>query len=225
MILNAKGGCGKTMIATNLASYYASRGVVTTLMDRDPIAASSHWAHQRDDHLTPIHLITSGKRLSGVTRSWAMRIPQETNRLIIDTPAGVDSQTLEHLLDMADIFLIPVLPSENDIHATSKFISTLFLETRFHQKGKRLGIVANRMRSNTLSAASLNKFLDKLEYPLITSLRDTQNYVHTAAEGMGIFEAKPTSKYLQDIVSWHPLIEWIEPPKVTAQHAPLRLVR
>ena len=36
MVINAKGGSGKTTISTNLASYYASSGFKVTLVDLDP---------------------------------------------------------------------------------------------------------------------------------------------------------------------------------------------
>ena len=35
LILNSKGGCGKTTIATNLAAYYAVTGVRCWLLDYD----------------------------------------------------------------------------------------------------------------------------------------------------------------------------------------------
>ena len=36
MVINAKGGSGKTTISTNLASYYANSGFKVTLVDLDP---------------------------------------------------------------------------------------------------------------------------------------------------------------------------------------------
>jgi len=42
-ILNTKVGCGKSMLATNLASMYASKGLKTTLIDHDPINSSTNW--------------------------------------------------------------------------------------------------------------------------------------------------------------------------------------
>ncbi|MCG7961877.1 MAG: ParA family protein, partial [Candidatus Thiodiazotropha taylori] len=43
LILNSKGGCGKTTIATNLAGYYASAGTPTALFDYDPQGSSHRW--------------------------------------------------------------------------------------------------------------------------------------------------------------------------------------
>ena len=36
MVLNAKGGCGKSTLATNIASYFAKQGAAVALADYDP---------------------------------------------------------------------------------------------------------------------------------------------------------------------------------------------
>ena len=40
MVMNAKGGCGKSTLATNLASYYADAGYGVSLADYDPQRSS-----------------------------------------------------------------------------------------------------------------------------------------------------------------------------------------
>lgn len=47
VVLNTKGGCGKTTLATNLAGYYACHGYHTALLDtirRVPACTGSHTA-------------------------------------------------------------------------------------------------------------------------------------------------------------------------------------
>ena len=43
MVLNPKGGCGKSTLATNLASYYASQGKSVAIVDYDPQRSSLDW--------------------------------------------------------------------------------------------------------------------------------------------------------------------------------------
>ena len=55
VVLNPKGGSGKTTIATNLAAYYASLGQYTVLMDYDSQGSSTRWLSKRPDELPEIH--------------------------------------------------------------------------------------------------------------------------------------------------------------------------
>ena len=43
VVLNPKGGSGKSTIATNLAAYYAWSGRSVALMDHDPQGSSMRW--------------------------------------------------------------------------------------------------------------------------------------------------------------------------------------
>ena len=47
LVLNAKGGCGKSTIATNIASYYAVEGKSVALADFDPQRSSLDWLARR----------------------------------------------------------------------------------------------------------------------------------------------------------------------------------
>ena len=73
-----------------------------------------------------------------------------------------------------------------------------------------MGVIANRVKQNTVIYQSLNRFLQQLQFPLIATLRDTQQYVRAAEAGRGIFEVKPASRVSQDRKQWQPVIDWIE---------------
>ena len=49
LVTNAKGGCGKSTLATNLAAYYASEGYETALADYDPQQSALAWLEQRPE--------------------------------------------------------------------------------------------------------------------------------------------------------------------------------
>lgn len=207
VVLNPKGGCGKTSIATNLASYFARRGPMPVLLDCDPQGASIRWLEKRSRRRPPIHGIAAYKQSINVTRTWQMRLPGETRHVIVDTPAGLGGPQLHDLVYDATNVLIPILPSPIDIRYAARFIAELLLLAQLDRGHVSVGIVANRTRRNTKSLRQLGRFLSSLKIPVIATLRDSQNFVRAADVGIGVcdlplYRAKPDVLAIAEIVSW-----------------------
>lgn len=210
LVVNAKGGCGKTTIATNLASYYAAHKRHAALLDYDPQASSMQWLASRSEQHFPIHGVAAFRKPTvGMTRTWQMRLPSETERLILDAPAGIHGMPLIDLVREADTIIVPVLPSPIDIHAASHFIKDLLLVAKVRARSIRVGVVANRVRKNTKVFLSLQRFLDSLQIPFVAYLRDTQNYVQSSEEGLGVSEWQ-AHKIRHDRAQWDKLVRWID---------------
>ncbi len=211
LVINSKGGCGKTTLATNLASYFATQDLSTALLDFDPQGSSIRWLSQRAKSGKTIYgvHVASRKNNTGLTRSFQMRVPPETERMIIDAPAGITGNELRDLIHLVDTIIVPVLPSSIDIHAVTRFIEELLVMGKVRQMGLNVAVVANRAKKNTLTYKSLERFLKTLKLPFIATLRDTQNYVHAAERGIGIHEMwdKRTDS---DKAQWRPLVRWLE---------------
>jgi chromosome partitioning protein len=208
VVLNPKGGSGKSTIATNLASYFASQGFNPTLMDMDAQGSSMRWLSKRTNDFRPIHGIAAYERNSRITRSFALRIPQGCRRLIVDTAAALDPQSMPEVTRYAHAVQVPVLPSDIDIHAAAKCITDLLLVAKIPREAQRIGVIANRVKKNTVMYRSLMRFLGTLEIPIVTTLRDSQNYVRAAESGVGVFEMKP-HLVREDWDQWLPLIGWL----------------
>jgi chromosome partitioning protein len=143
------------------------------------------------------------------TRSWQLRVPNETSNLIVDSPASLDHEDLLEVTRDACSILVPVLPSSIDIHAASRCIADLLLVAKIDRRDRKLAVVANRTRKNTKSFEKLMRFLDSLGIPIIAVLRDSQNFVHAAEKGIGICEMPP-HKVRKDIVELEKVIEWLD---------------
>jgi len=208
VVLNSKGGCGKTTLATNIASYYAKLGPKPTIMDCDPQGSTTRWLETRDPEIPAIHGIAAFKKSMQATRSWQLRVPNETQNLIIDSPASIDHAKLRELTRDATSILIPVLPSSIDIHAASKCIADLLLVAKVDRRDQKLAVVANRTRHNTESFDTLMKFLDSLGIPIIAVLRDSQNYVRATEQGIGICDMPP-HKVRKDMDELNKIIYWL----------------
>jgi len=200
MLVNAKGGCGKSTLATNLASYYATRGKNVTLADMDPQGSSYEWVKNRPEDRPQISAIAGWKD--------TIRPAKETEVLIIDTAAGTEGKELTALARKVETILVPVLPSTIDMRAAKQFLYKLLLMGRIEREETKVAVVANRVRENTLIYEKLQTFLRKLDIPFVATLRDTQNYIRADERGLGIFELAPSSVYW-DLDQWQKLTRYL----------------
>lgn len=200
MLLNAKGGCGKSTLASNLASYYAVEGNKVALVDFDPQHSSLEWLAARPETAAEIIGIDATQE--------GFRLPANLDVVIYDVPAAVHGKELTAMVRRADTLIIPVLPSPIDIRAAAHFIHDLLLVGKVSREESKLAVVANRVRENTLVFLKLERFLKSLKIPFVATLRDTQNYIHAEERGLGIFEMAP-SQVAPDLEQWQPLLKWL----------------
>ena len=211
LVLNSKGGCGKSTIATNLASYYAADGVRCMLMDYDPQGSSLQWLKLRPHRQAPIHGVNASKTRVGLTRTWQMAVPAGTGRVVIDAPAGVAGLTLQEMLRRSNIVLVPVTPSPIDIHATLRFVRDLLAGGTTVKYGVHIGVVANRVRRSTSQFEPLKQYLAAAGVPFVTTLSDSENYIHAAEMGIGLHEMDERETGAER-EQWKPLIRWLSDP-------------
>ena len=202
MVLNAKGGCGKSTISTNLASFFAfelEQKVV--LADYDPQGSSLAWLEARGEQWPEIQGVAAWKD--------SVKVSRDTDVLIMDAPARVHGAELTQLVRKADTIVFPVLPSPIDMRAATDYMKELKAVGKVERKEVKIGVVANRVRENTIIFAELFDFINHLRVPYIATLRDTQNYIRAEERGVGIFEMAP-SQVWQDLESWEPLVKWLK---------------
>src|SRR5260221_1258206 len=188
LVINPKGGSGKTTVATNLASYFAANQVLTTLMDYDPQGSSLNWLRQRPLELVKIHGANAAPAKPGRLRSMDMRVPEETRQLVIDAPAGASGLLLQEMLSRTNCILIPVAPSSIDIHATANFIRDLLLAGRIRANNIRLAVVANRVRKSMPVYQPLERFLNSLNLPLVTRRGVSPVFLNVAENRVNVFD-------------------------------------
>ena len=201
MVLNAKGGCGKSTLATNIASYFANEGADVALADYDPQRSSLDWLDRRPDNRPKIAGVSAHDQ-------GLRRVPRNADIVVIDAPARSHGAELTNLVKHAETIVVPVLPSTIDMQATSRFLTELQALARVQKKDVKIGAVANRVRDNTLIFDDLDEYLTKARVPYIAALRDAQNYVRAYTRGLGIFEL-PEYLAWPDWEEWAPLTSWL----------------
>ncbi|WP_394789186.1 AAA family ATPase [Rhodoferax sp.] len=203
VVASPKGGVGKSTLATQIAGYYASQGHTVLLGDADPQQSSSLWLDLRPASAPEItHWKVDADEIDKPPKAG-----KATTYVVLDTPGGLDGKRFKDVMKLADKIVVPLQPSVFDIFATRKFLDRLAEHRRIDKM--QVGLVGMRVDERTLAADRLREYLDGLEVPVLTHLRDTQNYVHLAAGGLSVFDVAP-SRVEKDLEQWKPLSAWLD---------------
>lgn len=197
LIVNPKGGSGKTTLSVNIAGYLANNGQRVAILDLDRQQSSALWLATRPDDLPRIHSLDA-KKGHGHPNDW----------LVIDSPAGLRGKNLSHALKLAHKIIVPVAPSLFDLQASRDFLQTLSEEKTVRKSKCHIGIIGMRMEMRTKAAWALEHFLASLDLPVLAYLRETQVYVNAAFEGKSLFDLPP---YLaeRELEQWTLLQDWL----------------
>jgi chromosome partitioning protein len=199
-VANPKGGAGKSTLATNLAGALAARGHAVMLGDLDRQQSARQWLKLRPAEARPI----GGWEVR--EGSDVVRPPKGCTHAVIDTPAGLRGKRLDALMKVAQAIVVPLQASLFDIQATHAFLNTLADHPRANRV--RIALVAMRVKEHTLAQTRLEEFIATLPAPLLATLRDTQNYVHLAAQGLTLWDVSP-GRVARDLAQWAPLLTWV----------------
>ncbi len=203
LVACSKGGVGKTTIATHLAAQAAVDGLRTALVDADPQGSATRWCERRAD------LASAVLPVDGTRKSWRKHLPDDTQRVVVDTPAGAMERELEPFLDVADALVVPVQPSALDIEAAVRFLESVGRHPRVRKGKLRLGLVGNRLKPHTNASQQAMEVLRSWPFPLVAQLRDSQAYVVLTGLGKSLFDYH-SAQVREHQADWEPLLHWLD---------------
>jgi chromosome partitioning protein len=200
VIANPKGGVGKSTLSTQVAGYFAAQGHAVMLGDADRQQSSGLWLGLRPASARPIS-------------AWEFdaeqiaKPPKGTTHVVLDTPAGLHGRRFKDIMKLADKVLVPLQPSVFDIFATRAFLDELAQNARASKV--QVGLVGMRVDARTIAADQLAAFVQSTGLPMVGYVRDTQNYIHLAAQGLTVFDVAP-GQVERDLALWQPITVWLD---------------
>lgn len=200
-VVNLKGGCGKTTLATQLAARYARQGHPVVLADLDRQESALRWVARRPSELPLVEAVDLDAD--------AMVLPFGEGRTVIDAPARLKRKHLEVVVRAADAVVVPLLPSAFDEDATARFVDAV-REIGPVRKGRRpLLFVQNRVRARSLATRGLDAFCERAGIAPVARFSDAQHYVTAAATGRTLFDL-PASREARLRREWAPLLDALD---------------
>ena len=179
VILNGKGGVGKTTTAVNLAAIFAEDRRVL-LIDSDIQRSATWWlerVHQSFDfsHETDVDMLGKLKALA------------DYELIVVDTPPALHSKSLGAVLTVADYLLLPTPPAPMDVTALITTVKTIVQPSGvFHR------VLLTKVDSRSLKEAQeAQTMLEKLDISAFqTYIRTYKAHERAAMEGCAISQWK-----------------------------------
>lgn len=193
-VLNEKGGCGKTTIATNLARGLQLEGLDVLIVDSDVQGSARDWGAAQDEIDMPA--------VVGMDRPILHRdIPKvgEGNDIVVIDGAARAEKMQTSAIKAADLVLIPVQPSAYDIWSSETLVD--LVRARQEVAGKpEAAFVVSRQIVGTNLAGEAQEALESFDLPVLeggTAQRVV--YAEAAAEGLSVLDADPGSKAAAEV--------------------------
>lgn len=198
-VVNQKGGCGKTTIATNLAALFAAEGSEVLLVDADPEQRSAmNWCADRPEHLPKIH---SSSLPARNLRKDADAIRQKWEIVIIDGGARV-TEHAHAAVAAADWLIIPVKPSKIDLDATAQFLDIVQADMA-KREDLSGGVLLNQVQEGTAIGKAAREQLSEWDFPVFdNSLHSYVAFSEAVWQGQSVVEYQPKGRAASDITKF-----------------------
>lgn len=168
-VANQKGGTGKTTIAMQLAGTLAIRGSRVLVVDADPQGTATRWAAAAtDERPFPANicgLSAAGGRVHREVRKYV----DDYDFIVIDCPPAVESSVPTGALMIADLVLIPIIPSPPDLWAGIGIRDLVRHVSETINEELEARLVANMCQPNTEVAREALDLLSEFGIPLAKS--------------------------------------------------------
>lgn len=205
VVANQKGGCGKTTLSMQLAGALSRRKEKNRILivDADPQGSAVRWASTADTNSPFPSDVVGLSAAGGKVHQEVRKFIDKYDWIIIDCPPAVESTASQSALMIADLAIIPVIPSPPDLWAAIGIRELVHRMSDLNENLK-ARLVANMCQPNTSIDKTAMDIINDFRIPLADSRIHLRTaFRQAAAIGGTVFDVDPkgnqSAKEIQDL--------------------------
>lgn len=183
-VANQKGGVGKTTLAMNMAAGLTRRGSCVVI-DADPQKSATMWITLSDPQKQfPAKVIP----VKGDIKKQIAQFQGEYDYIVIDCPPEIKSASTVSAMELAQVLLIPLLPSPMDLWASTR-IEALIKRVQKVNPAISAYIALNQIEPRSAMSRGMDDALQEINIPVLNSrLGRRASYRKAALEGCSVYD-------------------------------------
>ncbi|HMV18742.1 MAG TPA: AAA family ATPase [Zoogloea sp.] len=185
-VLSQKGGAGKSTLVMQLAGGLAKVGKKVAVGDLDPQETALRWAESAPAE-QPFPARVQSLAAAGDLPAAIRGCGKGCEVLLLDCPPSIESPATLAALQVADVALIPVVPSPTDLWST-RAVEKLVLHVQAGRKGLKARLVPNRVVRTNLAWDVLEVMRDFALPVLGAALSQRNAYAQSAVIGGSVYQ-------------------------------------
>jgi len=194
-VTQRKGGVGKTTIAVSIAAELHQRGGDVILIDADPLRSACQWSALGGLHF-PVQEITFSPQMP--VAEWASAVRRvHSEFVVVDSPPSDDS--LAASIALADVAVIPVLPSGLDLEATVRTLEIVGAVRARRAEYVHVVLVPNRVDRRTLEGRQLVEEMEEYGEIIASPIGNRSAFVRAFSIGNSVAEFDPNGPGAREI--------------------------
>ncbi|MFK7819477.1 MAG: AAA family ATPase [Planctomycetaceae bacterium] len=187
LLVNKKGGGGKSTLATSLAVWLHDAGRKVAVLDADEQLHTARAAHETEADIKVVSQFEPNQIPNVI-----QHLAAEHDDLVMDAPARLGDET-RAMMVMADVAIFPMEPTIKCLRSTKESIEILqYARTITGGRPKEAWLVLNKVKRRTRIFREIETLAPSLGLTVAaTSVRDLQAFPEADQQGTVVMRMKP----------------------------------
>ncbi|WP_047049684.1 ParA family protein [Vibrio mexicanus] len=208
LVMNQKGGVGKSTVTAALVSHLIERDYKVNVIDFDKQRSSHDWADCINSGCSQTYS-PSFRSLSEMALS--LKVSRDAEFVILDSPSNFSREEMARYTHFVDAIILPMSPSPVDLHASLPFIKDVIDSGVLTRRNIALSFIINRCAEQNKNVERVTNLLNHFrQFPTLGSMSDSHLYQDA------FYYKRPIDTSI-DKALWQNTISWLSELKTPKQ--------